>query len=80
MVFSELENQRTQDLPTIFSDAGLFYVGKAATWLKRKAVFSKESRFVEIGRYESIDIDTESDWLFAEELFRIREKMNSQPK
>lgn len=76
MLFPELEGTRTQDLARIYSDAGLFYTGLGKTWLKRVPIFSRDSQIIEIGRYESIDIDTESDWLFAEELFKMRNSSN----
>ncbi len=76
MLFPELEGTRTQDLARIFSDAGLFYTGLGKTWLKRTPIFSRYSKIIEIGRYESIDIDTESDWQFAEELFKMRNSRN----
>lgn len=72
MLFPAQEKIRTQDVTQIYSDAGLFYTGKASTWLSRIPLFGPESRFVEIGKYDSVDIDTEEDWKFAEELFRIR--------
>ena len=74
MLFPTNENLRTQDLPKMFCDAGLFYAGHAQTWLSGKSIFSPGSKVVKIGKYESIDIDTESDWNFAEELYRIRKE------
>jgi pseudaminic acid cytidylyltransferase len=73
-VFPTQEQMRTQDLPTIYSDAGLFYMGPAKNWLSRTPLFSPNSKFVKIGKYESIDIDTEEDWKFAEELYKIRNR------
>ena len=72
MLFPAQEKIRTQDVTQVYSDAGLFYTGKASTWLSRTPLFGPESRFVEIGKYDSVDIDTEEDWKFTEELFRIR--------
>ena len=74
MVFPSHEKKRTQDLPSIYSDAGLFYMAKPSTWLSRIPLFSSNSKIVKIGKYESIDIDTEEDWEFAEELFTMRMK------
>jgi len=74
MLFPDLEKARTQDLSKIYSDAGLFYMAKASTWLSKIPLFSPQSKIVEIGKYESVDIDTEEDWNFAEELFTIRSK------
>lgn len=74
MIFPSHEQMRTQDLPKIYSDAGLFYMGKVSTWLAKIPIFSPESKFIELGRFESVDIDTEEDWKFAEELFQLRSK------
>jgi N-acylneuraminate cytidylyltransferase len=74
MMFPTQERMRTQDVPKIYSDAGLFYMGKASTWLSKVPIFSPQSKIIEIGKFESVDIDTEEDWKFVEELFEIRSK------
>lgn len=76
-VFPTQEQMRTQDLPKIYSDAGLFYMGSAKKWLSKTPLFSPDSKVIKIGRYESIDIDTEEDWRFAEELYKIRDVRKS---
>ncbi len=74
MLFKEKESVRTQDLPKVFCDSGLFYAAHAKTWIHSSSIFSENSSVIEIGKYESIDIDVESDWRFAEELYLIRKK------
>ena len=78
MLFPDREKMRTQDLSKVYSDAGLFYMGKASTWMSRIPIFSQNSKFIELGRYETVDIDTEEDWKFAEELFAVRSKTSVQ--
>jgi pseudaminic acid cytidylyltransferase len=72
MMFAGHNESRTQDLPKVYCDAGLFYFGYAKNWLSGKSLFSPESRIIELAKYESVDIDTEDDWAFAEELYKIR--------
>ena len=72
MVFPEHETNRSQDLDPTFSDAGLFYMGKKEAWVEKRPILNGKSAFIEIGKYESIDVDDEEDWIIAEELFRIR--------
>ena len=78
MVFPNQEKMRTQDLPQMYSDSGLFYIGKISTWSSKIPIFSPDSKFVELRKYESIDIDSEEDWKFAEELVALRANKLSQ--
>ena len=74
MIFPSQEQMRTQDVPKIYSDAGLFYMGKVSTWLSKLPIFSPNSKFIEIGKFASVDLDTVEDWKFAEELYEIRSR------
>ncbi len=71
--------QRTQDLPSVYADAGQFYTGKGSTWTTTESIIGPKSFALPLNPYEVIDIDSEEDWIFAEELFRLRnpEKMHS---
>jgi pseudaminic acid cytidylyltransferase len=62
MCFPENVNKRTQDLPELFHDAALFYLGKAQTWANKKPILSGNSKFIEVGKYETYDVDDEEDW------------------
>jgi pseudaminic acid cytidylyltransferase len=62
---------RTQDLPNNYMDAAQFYYGKRDSWYKSK-IFGKKSSIVEIEYKQSVDIDTQDDWLQAEKLFKKR--------
>lgn len=79
MVFPENLSTRTQDLPAQYHDAAMFYLGRAKAWLKGTPVLHGKSKFIVIGKYESVDVDDEDDWNYAEELFRIRNKIGSKP-
>jgi N-acylneuraminate cytidylyltransferase len=73
-----LENQdvRTQDLPDFFHDAALFYMGTAQAWIERKPILHGNSKFLEIGKYETQDVDDEQDWEMMVGLYALQN--NSQ--
>jgi pseudaminic acid cytidylyltransferase len=72
MYFPEYETIRTQDLPVYYHDAALFYLGRAQAWVERKPILFGNSKFIEIGRYETLDVDDTEDWEFLENLYKIR--------
>lgn len=61
---------RSQDLPRVYHDAGQFYWGACASWLESEFRFNARSTAVVVPRHQVWDLDTESDWLIAETLFR----------
>lgn len=69
MVNDRFVDFRTQNLPNNYMDAAQFYYGKRASWYKSK-IFGNKSSIVEIENKQSVDIDTEEDWLEAEKLFK----------
>ncbi|HMS04442.1 MAG TPA: pseudaminic acid cytidylyltransferase [Burkholderiaceae bacterium] len=71
MVFPEMYHKRSQDLPTVWHDAGQFYWALPHTWLTDSCVFSKNSAPVFIPRWRVQDIDTPDDWRRAELIFNI---------
>ena len=52
-----------------FYDIGQFYLANVDTWLTKKFIFNSKSKFVEIDKNSAYDIDTLSDWKFAESLY-----------
>lgn len=62
MHYPENLNTRTQDLPELYHDAALFYLGTADAWSRRNSILNGNSKFIEIGKYESLDVDNEEDW------------------
>lgn len=68
----EYEGTRTQDLPTVFHDAGQFYWGTREAWLEGREFFSSRTRFLELPPWRAVDIDRPEDWEMAELLFRLR--------
>ena len=64
--------KRTQDLGSVYNDAGQFYWAKTKTWLKQKKIFEGRSSIIEIPRSRSIDIDTLEDWKLAEKIYTLK--------
>jgi N-acylneuraminate cytidylyltransferase len=61
---------RSQDLEDAYHDAGQFYWGRAAAFLKDEVVFSPNSVPVVLPRYLVQDIDTQEDWVRAELMYQ----------
>ncbi len=61
MAFKEHSNTRTQDLKTLYHDAGLFYMGKAQAFKEMRPIFSPNSIALELSPLEVQDIDTLED-------------------
>lgn len=66
--YPEFANSRTQDIDKTFRDAGQFYFGKSTAWLEKKPILNGVSTFLELGKYETIDIDDLEDWDMVEKL------------
>lgn len=67
MLFPEMYGARSQDLPSIYYDAGQFYIGSVATWINATKIYTAKSQPFPIER-PVVDIDTQNDWLLAEKL------------
>ncbi|EJB81577.1 pseudaminic acid CMP-transferase [Helicobacter pylori Hp H-4] len=61
MAFKEHSNTRTQDLKTLYHDAGLLYMGKAQAFREMRPIFSPNSIALELSPLEVQDIDTLED-------------------
>jgi len=77
MIWKEHLNTRSQDLPPAYHDAGQFYFAKVNSFLEEGTFFTKKSTGIELSNVEAIDIDTEEDWKFAEQLFKIKFNNNN---
>jgi N-acylneuraminate cytidylyltransferase len=75
----ELFQARSQDLPTVYHDAGLVYFRRYDLERDPTVPFiSPNSHTIVVGSLESWDIDTEEDWQIAEALFRARRPVRDQ--
>ena len=71
MLFPDYAKTRTQDLPEVFHDAGMFYWGRRDAFVSRAPMFNPASRPHVMPRQRALDIDTPQDWDFAEALFEL---------
>ena len=74
MFWPEYREQRSQDLPEAYHDAGQFYWANAKKYLKEKQFYSKDSVPVILPRYLVQDIDTLEDWETAEKKYFALQK------
>lgn len=74
MISPEHFSTRSQDLETSYHDAGQFYWGRAESWLKSSNIFTGSILLV-LPTWRVQDIDDEEDWLRAELLFKVRDRM-----
>ncbi len=68
---------RTQDLPPVYEENSTLYIFSRETLEARKNRIGYHPIMFEVSREEAIDIDEESDFLFAEFLFKQRYKMET---
>ena len=70
--------QRTQDLPARWHDAGQFYWGKSEAWLARTPILTNSAGY-ELPSWRVQDIDSEDDWVRAQFLHAfLRDSANLQ--
>lgn len=69
-IYPEYELTRTQDLPVCYHDAGMFYWGKASSWVKGLKMHSNGVGYV-MDDKKIVDIDTEDDWARAERIAKF---------
>ena len=67
--YPELSATRSQDLPSLFHDAGQFYWGRIDSWQDNLEILSGNGIGVHIPRIRAQDIDTEEDWNLASAIF-----------
>jgi N-acylneuraminate cytidylyltransferase len=77
IIFPKHYNSRSQDLPKVYHDAGLFYWAKPDTWKKNFKGYNEKNSIVEIPNYRVQDIDTFDDWKKAEIIYKILKKNNN---
>ncbi|ETO94522.1 pseudaminic acid cytidylyltransferase [Legionella oakridgensis] len=73
MFWPENLNKRSQDLEKAYHDAGMFYVGKAESFLSESQIFAEHSIPFVLPHYRVQDIDTLDDWYRAEKYYQLME-------
>ena len=76
MLFPENYEKRTQDLPNLYCDAAQFYWATVSAWQSDLNIFGTDSTSVFIEPSRVQDIDTESQWLAAEQIFQEQGQVN----
>lgn len=66
----EMFHQRSQDLKEAYHDAGQFYFSTTKAVLEEIPAFGNRSGIILLPRYQVADIDTEEDFIIAENLLR----------
>ena len=62
----EFASARSQDLPTVYHDAGQFYFARTEAFLGERSLVCGRCRLLPLPEKEVQDIDSESDWEMAE--------------
>ena len=62
---------RTQDLEELYYDCGQFYCAQVQTWLAKDNLHLN-GRGIKVNRAIAVDIDTESDWKYAEQIHSLQ--------
>lgn len=68
----ECFSMRSQDLTQAYHDVGQFYWGRPEGYLSDTPMFSSYSVPMPISRRSVVDIDTEEDWQYAVQLYRLK--------
>ncbi len=76
--WTENSNSRSQDLEEAYHDTGMFYWFKAPSFLTRGTFNMGNAKGIEIGKYDTLDIDDIEDWKFAEEIYSLRKRNSEQ--
>lgn len=71
MRYPEFLKSRTQDLESVYHDAGQFYFVKTDTLLNEKTVWCKHTAPLILSELEVQDLDTLTDWQLAELKYRL---------
>jgi pseudaminic acid cytidylyltransferase len=71
MVWPENLTKRSQDLPTVYHDAGQFYMFKTEPLMQQKKLWTDNTASIILTEMETQDIDTEIDWQLAELKYRL---------
>ncbi len=71
MYFPEYKNTRSQDIPSFYHDAGVFYWSRMEAFLKYKRFLSSNCMAYVMNEMEIQDIDNDLDWKLAELKYQL---------
>lgn len=70
IIFRKNERVHTHQFSDTFHDAAQFYFGWTNSWSKKKKLFAKTSKVIELKSLETQDIDNLDDWILAETKYK----------
>lgn len=71
MMWPEYADSRSQDLKTVYHDAGQFYFFHVKKFMEEKQLWNSNTGALILPELEVQDLDTESDWKLAEMKYRL---------
>jgi len=71
-IHQEQMTKRSQDLPELFCPTGAIWWAKSDVIRQEKTFHIRDRTGWEIPWWRAVDIDTEDDWRFAEQMMRMR--------
>lgn len=66
MKWPRFKSSRSQDLPTIYHDAGQFYFATVSSFKKANGFWGDNTAPIILSELEVQDLDTQTDWVIAE--------------
>lgn len=75
-LFPDALKKRSQDLPELFCPSGAIWISNRDKFIVSKDFYMKGFRTYPLSWLSSIDIDNESDYILAKNLFRLNKNSN----
>jgi len=73
MLLADYGSVKSQELPTLYQDAGQMYLGTVKNWISATGILNSKVQILEVDPANFVDIDSEEDWEMAEKAFMERE-------
>lgn len=73
MLLADFANVKSQELPTLYQDAGQMYLGTVKNWISASGILNSKVQILEVDPTNYVDIDSDEDWEMAEKAFMERE-------
>ena len=75
MLWPDMIQTRTQDLPATYYDSGQFYWMTVHSFQREHKLFTKNTGAIEFPENYFVDIDNETDWKKAELLYSVKSQI-----
>lgn len=73
MILADFVNVKSQELQTLYLDAGQMYLGTVKNWISATGILNSKVQILEVDPTNFVDIDSEEDWEMAEKAFMERD-------